>query len=303
VAITNGGTGTNTAGGARTNLELGVTNNVTFSNITASGTFSATGNATLSGVNNTAPSQTASSGASLMTRDLVDDNPLWAFHAVRPLGAFDLNANGTGSGAGFGYAFGGAYIIAGSSLSGFGEARVYRGVNDASGLTGAGIYFSQNITVAAVVSFIPKTNSVFRLVVGAPESGSPAPANANAITNRGFGVEVEGLTSSTSRMRLFAHDGTNYSTSSYTSTLTNGSQFQNHIIVDNTTNGTVSLYLSVSPINKSPSRPSTTPVLTMTGGPTNSFGGSFVNATCVNSSNASSDGFFTVFYGGMLEVR
>jgi len=74
----------------RTNLGLGATNAVTFSNITASGTlavsntatfstnvsvggtFAATGNATLNGVGNTAPSQTASSGSSLMTRDLSD---------------------------------------------------------------------------------------------------------------------------------------------------------------------------------------------------------------------------------------
>jgi hypothetical protein len=61
------------AGTARTNLELGATNAVTFSNITATGTLTATGNATLNGVGNTAPSQTASSGSSLMTRDLGDD--------------------------------------------------------------------------------------------------------------------------------------------------------------------------------------------------------------------------------------
>lgn len=57
---------------ARTNLELGATNNVTFSNVTASGTLTATGNATLNGVNNTMPGATnAASASSLMTRDLV----------------------------------------------------------------------------------------------------------------------------------------------------------------------------------------------------------------------------------------
>jgi hypothetical protein len=65
-------TATNAAAGA-TALELGATNNVTFNNLTTSGTLTATGNVTLSGVGNTAPSQTASSGASLMTRDLSDD--------------------------------------------------------------------------------------------------------------------------------------------------------------------------------------------------------------------------------------
>jgi hypothetical protein len=51
---------------------LGATNAVTFSNITANGTLTATGNATLNGVGNTAPSQTASSASSLMTRELND---------------------------------------------------------------------------------------------------------------------------------------------------------------------------------------------------------------------------------------
>jgi hypothetical protein len=72
------------AGTARTNLELGATNAVTFSNITASGTLSVSntatfatnvtvsGNATLNGSDNLAPQQAASSGSSLMTRGLSD---------------------------------------------------------------------------------------------------------------------------------------------------------------------------------------------------------------------------------------
>jgi hypothetical protein len=61
-----------TPGATLTNLGLGAANNVTFSNITASGTLGVTGNATFSGTANLAPSQTADSG-SLMTRDLGDD--------------------------------------------------------------------------------------------------------------------------------------------------------------------------------------------------------------------------------------
>jgi hypothetical protein len=50
----------------------GGTNALTFTNPTTFATnVTATGNATLNGVGNTAPSQTASSGSSLMTRDLV----------------------------------------------------------------------------------------------------------------------------------------------------------------------------------------------------------------------------------------
>ena len=61
-----------TPGATLTNLGLGAADNVTFSNITASGTLGVTGNATFSGTANLAPSQTADSGSSLMTRDLSD---------------------------------------------------------------------------------------------------------------------------------------------------------------------------------------------------------------------------------------
>ena len=57
----------------RTAIGLGATNNVTFSNITASGTLAVTGNVTMSGTDNLAPSQTTNSASSLMTRDLSDD--------------------------------------------------------------------------------------------------------------------------------------------------------------------------------------------------------------------------------------
>lgn len=53
-------------------LGLGSTDSVSFSNVTLGGTLAATGNAVLSGVNNTAPSQTADSASSLMTRALAD---------------------------------------------------------------------------------------------------------------------------------------------------------------------------------------------------------------------------------------
>ena len=86
---------TNAAAATLTNLGLGATNAVTFGTLTAEllqvrlGTnlyvgladdvsefwtdVAVNGNATLNGVDNLAPSQTASSGSSLMTRDLSDD--------------------------------------------------------------------------------------------------------------------------------------------------------------------------------------------------------------------------------------
>ena len=65
-------TATNAAAGA-TALGLGTTNNVTFRNVTASGTLAVTGNVTLSGSDNLMPNATnAASASSLMTRSLSD---------------------------------------------------------------------------------------------------------------------------------------------------------------------------------------------------------------------------------------
>ena len=63
-SLTNLWTATNAATAA-TAIGLGTTNNVNFNQLTA------TGNVTMSGVNNTATAQTADSASSLMTRDLV----------------------------------------------------------------------------------------------------------------------------------------------------------------------------------------------------------------------------------------
>jgi hypothetical protein len=101
-----------TPGATLTNLGLGAANNVTFSNITASGTLGVTGNATFSGTANLAPSQTADSGSSLMTRDLSDaryttsiwvsqftDNQLITNGATLLAGPSRINAFSVGYGA------------------------------------------------------------------------------------------------------------------------------------------------------------------------------------------------------------
>lgn len=71
-SLTNLWVATNPAAAA-TALGLGASDSPTFSNVTTTGTLTATGNVTLNGTGNLAPSQTASSGASLMTRELSDD--------------------------------------------------------------------------------------------------------------------------------------------------------------------------------------------------------------------------------------
>lgn len=74
-----------------------------------------TQNQTFSGTNNTAPSQTSSSGASLMTRDLVDSRALVNIipaHRYTPASAFDFRSANSG---GSSYTSGGAGIISTSA--------------------------------------------------------------------------------------------------------------------------------------------------------------------------------------------
>jgi hypothetical protein len=296
-------------GTARTNLGLGAANAVTFSNITATGTLTATGNATLNGSGNLAPQQTADSASSLMTRELTDSNPLEAFSKVRPLLAYG-SSTGTGSTANLNtYALGSADLRSGTNVSGYARAVLYRGVNNPSHLTGSGIQLSQNLAVSfvTIVRDEIRTNAAIRFIVGGAGTGSPAPANSNALTGRGFGIEIA-RTSTTNmwpaasiRARLFAHDGTNYFTSDYTTDFAalNNNQF----ILNYTTNGTVSLRFSTA--GNAPARPSTTPVLTLTNGPVGSFTvGQYIEYVSVNASDVAPAGTTDCIYlGGMLEVK
>jgi hypothetical protein len=153
------------------------------------------------------------------------------------------------------------------------------------------------------------TNSVARLIVGGTgfTGAAPAPANSNALSARGFGVEIA-RTSTTNvwpapslRARLFAHDGTNYYTSDYTADF-NDFDVQTQFIINYRTNGTVTLQASHS--NRAPSRPSATPVLTLTNGPTTTFGSPFIDWVAVNRSDiAPAASLHTIYYGGMVEVK
>jgi len=291
-----------TPAATRTNLGLGAANDVTFSNVTASGTLTATGDAALNGVNNTMPNATnASSGASLMTRELTDDNPLWALGSVRPMGAFAFGNSGAPATSAESVTRGGASVGTGTSTNGYGRASLYHGINDATALTGQGIRFSQSITAAAVLSVIPRTNSVVRLIVGG-NGGVPAKADADALAVRGFGVEFE-VDPSGFKMRLFAHNGTSYTNSAYTEVIANSSFPPQHVIISSQTNGVISLYHSIA-VLKSPPRPSTTPLLTLSGGPTSGVGGGYVDLVAVTASNTATPvQAAALFYSGMIEVK
>jgi hypothetical protein len=310
---------TGNAATTRTNLGLGATNNVTFSNITASGTLAVTGNVTMSGTANIAPSQTASSGSSLMTRTLTDNNPLWTAGSIRLLAAYASDSANGGAVTLNSYGLGSATVSGGTNTNGYGRANLADGINTARQYLGGGVNFTQNISASFVATIRSQLvgDSVIRFVVGAPAGGVPPPAQSNAITIRGFGVEFspgagpaafDGTTNA--RARLFAHNGTNYSTSAYTADFPAffiNSQSQAQFIVSSSTNGLVTLHMSATDSStgiKSAGRPSTTPVLTLSNGPTDGAGGPFVSLFSVNSStNAPASRPEMVIYNGFIEVK
>jgi hypothetical protein len=181
--------GTNTTATTRTNLALGATNAVTFSNITANGTLTATGNATFNGVNNTMPNATtASSASSLMTRELVDtrmvDYIMHAPNRFRNLAhAMASHISGTGTAVHAGPITEGRInvrIVNGSTNS-FASVKVNR-QGPWNGLEGAvGIDWSRPMSLVVMGSKEQITNNVARafLVFGANAGDSDLPTNGH----------------------------------------------------------------------------------------------------------------------------
>jgi hypothetical protein len=258
----------------------------------------------LGGTANTAPSQTASSGASLMTRDLVDNNPLWSLGSVRTLGPYATTNSGTASSTAV-IGFGSAQLVSGTATNGYARASLSQSLNLTPG-SGNGINLSQSISVGMTFATInTSAENAIRLVVGG-NGAVPAPANSNALTGRGFGVEItrDGVTAGEANLRLFSHDGTNYTTSSFSTNFTMTSARQMQLLLSKGTNGVIQLFFSHAAASKAPSRPSTTPLLTLSNGPSGTAVGAFIDLVTVNNSTSAPVNANTLyFYNGMVEVK
>ena len=211
----------------RTAIGLGATNNVTFSNITASGTLDVTGNVTMSGVNNTMPGATnAASASSLMTRDLVDQAYVATPNALT-LGAIAGATNGTSASVIIGFNMAGdARLRPGGSTNGYASAYFVKNISGgASAISSSRINFAQRIDVSGQLRITTATNvdTKVRFIVGANASSAvPASADALAFSNAGFGFEIDSLTNSLiKRVRLIYHDGSTNRQSEYHNFATN----------------------------------------------------------------------------------
>jgi hypothetical protein len=198
-----------TPGATLTNLGLGAANNVTFSNITASGTLGVTSNATFSGTANLAPSQTASSGASLMTRDLVDNAAAYDASFGPTYAVYSQTTNSATAAARL---VAGLGVQTGSATNG--RSCVALGDNFWSNPSFSGAllpstkaidFYLHGVTIVSPAN----TNWVARVIFGQgqPTTRIPPAAGEDAVTSRSWGVEF--YNNGTNNVScLFWHNGT-----------------------------------------------------------------------------------------------
>jgi hypothetical protein len=121
--------------------------------------------------------------------------------------------------------------------------------------------------------YMASTNSVIRMVFGGTGNATDAPlAGVNGLTIKGFGVEFA-LQSSVIQARLIGYNASYLTPTSYT-TLTNGfgtTTSDNRffgVVIESDGAGNINLYGADSSINPNINI-GQTPLLTLTGGPTN----------------------------------
>jgi hypothetical protein len=239
-----------------------------------------------------------------MTRELTDNNSLFNIGSVRPLGAYAFDgANGGGGQAA--YAFGAAIAYANTNTNSYGIARLYYGLNVNAGFMGAFINMSQTISVAATLGFNQIfSNGVVRLTVGNPST--PALAASNALSTKGFGVEfARSATTSDIRARLFAHDGTTYTNSAYTSDFSiGGGDRQIAVLVSKTAAGAISLHLGLPATgNSAPPRISATSSVSLNFPITGSTDGPWIDLVAHSGNTNNAGDTVVLFYNGMVQVK
>ena len=238
--------------------------------------------------------QAATNSTSAMTRGLMlaeeaFNASFWQFGVNTAAGN-----SGTGSSA----------SRSGSAASGWGRTLITSNAMRAG--TSGGITLRSDIPLAVSVWGSLDVSStvsgaVVRIIIGDPGNAVGTPprfADQNALIARGFGAEVYySIANSRQEIRLFAHDGTTYSTSS-------GAAFPNSftgthtLLVSSDGLGNIKLFAHTTGSSfTNLQRP--TLLQTLSGGPSgsSSMGGSHITSVCVNHSTVapiSSDVLFSI---------
>lgn len=218
-------------------------------------------------------------------------NPISLMGNYRRLGV-NSNATSGGNANQTGLIAGGTYTSAGNGATSYGKTSYNSSLTNDTALTGAPLNFAASLGFGGIgLFYIGNTataGQAIRIILGDDPAGTvapnvPASSGSNAISTRGFGFEVQ-IDSGVRKLRAFAHDGTTYSTSAYNtdftfSPLDRVSQFW----VKNDASGNVYLYFNQASADDGAIRPlPSSPVITMTGGPTSSTSAKrYITVQCV----------------------
>jgi hypothetical protein len=187
---------------------------------------------------------------------------------------FSVHSTANSSGGASASGIGGFTVNCGTTATAYGKVAYNSAFSQLTQRTGAGIDLISGVGLYGVGLIdvgVSVSGLAFRVIVGDDAATVvPAVSTSNAISTRGFGFEVFN-NAGTRTVRLFAHDGTTYSTSSgLTSFFFNSISLMYGFWVKNDSAGNVYLYMSQTPAANTGPLPefAGSPVLIMTGGPT-----------------------------------
>ncbi len=237
-------------------------------------------------------SQTAATASSLMTRSLVGDEEFFNLYKVfRPQiipttgvlrGVASVNSSGN---------YFRLQINNLTAASSYARCSVARNMTSVWDLSGSGIEYAIRSGFMLRGNFVYQgpndPTTIARMYYGG-NGGVPATSDANALTDRGFGIEL-GSNGGVQSIRAFAHNGTAYTTGPWVNA-TNLRISSYGVISDGA--GNVSLFYSFG--NNRPALVSGYPI---TGGPTTNgtTALNWLDAVVVNSSTAASAAVTTYF--------
>ena len=111
-----------------------------------------------------------------------------------------------------------ANLGSGITAAGYGRAVFFEDLQTESGSSGTGIDCTKNYDVSIVIRCGYSTaTGIVRIVLGDVGNGSTPPnGSTNAVSGRGWGMEIHHTGAGATEFRIFAHDGTTYSTTAWT---------------------------------------------------------------------------------------
>jgi hypothetical protein len=178
----------------------------------------------------------------------------------------------------------------GTDANGYGRITVGRGVNNIPVMTGSAIIWNRYLAGAFLFSGTLQNPDVRIRIIFGGNGAVPANADSDALSDRGFGIEFRD-NSGTRQFRLFAHNGTSYTTSPAWQTVPGNPQLWDRpcaVVIENSGTGTISARVQAG-WGASLDLRNVTPH-SITGGPTTFGGGSYVDCVVVNPGAAVSQG-------------